>query len=378
MINYLRMININKRKCCVICESDNLLELFTLNMPSYMGVLDEVVLNDIHKMEFVNCNNCGNVQISNILPPELVYRENHNINVVGNIWKKHYEDFSNFISQYISNKIVFEISDPSAKIAKKIAKHSKEWYIIEPNAYQESFENVYFINDFFDVDFKTDKNIQIIVHSHFFEHTENPKKFLETCYNLLTDEGQMFMSIPNLEYLLFNNASPNAILHFEHTFYYNRKILENLLAISGFKILDTYDCGSHSLFFRLVKAKKKRKIFSYFNSGIYFLHNRNIHTDRINKINEELNDIGNIFLYGSHVTSQYYIFNGLKIDMIKSILDNSESKQGKVLYGTRFQVQSPTIIENIDNPIVICSHMGIYYEEIREQLFKLNKNIKYL
>ena len=110
-INYLLM---NTRKECVICGSENMSELFTLNMPPFMGVVDHPTNDVLNDMDFTECGDCGNVQIKTILPPEIVYQNNHNIGIIGKIWTNHYVEFSKFIEPNIENKVVFEISDPSA------------------------------------------------------------------------------------------------------------------------------------------------------------------------------------------------------------------------------------------------------------------------
>jgi hypothetical protein len=38
-------------------------------------------------------------------------------------------------------------------------------------------------------------------------------------------------------------------------------------------------------------------------------------------------------------------------------------------------VNNPTIIKDEKKCVVICSHVGIYYEEIVKQLIELNENV---
>ena len=164
-------------------------------MPPFMGVSENPSSKEgLKNMKFQKCIKCGNVQLGEILPPEVVYQNNHNIGIIGNIWKNHYKEFSNFIKKNIhnKNKTILEISDPSAKIASKISNLSKTWYIVEPNPNINSFDNIIFIKNFFDKDFKINDKIDIIIHSHFFEHTYNPSEFLLKCNKTLTDNGEMF------------------------------------------------------------------------------------------------------------------------------------------------------------------------------------------
>jgi hypothetical protein len=77
-----------------------------------------------------------------------------------------------------------------------------------------------------------------------------------------------------------------------------------------------------------------------------------------------------------NVNTQFYLYNGIDINKIKGIIDNSKSKKNKILYGTNKMVNSPDSIENMDECIVICSHTGVYYNEISQQLKSINKKIK--
>ena len=63
------------------------------------------------------------------------------------------------------------------------------------------YNKIEIVKSFFDCDFKTDRQIDIIVHSHLFEHIYEPNNFLQKCYNLLGTEGEMIFGVPNMEYL---------------------------------------------------------------------------------------------------------------------------------------------------------------------------------
>ena len=66
---------------------------------------------------------------------------------------------------------------------------------------------------------------------------------------------------------------------------------------------------------------------------------------------------------------------GIDTNDIINFLDNSVDKQNKFLYGYDIKVESPNIIVNIDEPVVMISHMSVYKTEIEKQLKKINKNV---
>jgi len=365
----------NNREHCVLCGSE-IVDKYTTKMPVFMGTIENIFNYKTNSYTICECVKCGEIMIKELLNLKDVYLNNHNIDVVGNLWSNHYNQFSNFILNDIEDKIILEIGDPSAKIA-SISKKFKKWYIVEPNFNKSNTDNIIFINNFFDNSFDTIKDVDVIIHSHYFEHSYDPNQFLKKCNENLKNDGTMFMSVPNMEYLLNNKKQIASILHFEHTFYLNDEIITYLLNKNGFSIELKENYENHSIFYKIKKTDKsikniKLKISSKFNNT---WNKTLINIQNINNILKNINHT-NIYIYGAHVNTQFYLYNGIDINKIKGIIDNSKSKKNKILYGTNKMVNSPDSIENMDECIVICSHTGVYYNEISQQLKSINKKIK--
>lgn len=379
-INYLDMNEIKShcRNTCVLCNSTKIIDKIKFPMPVFMGVNKDEIKNEfIEEMSFLECEDCGEVQINELLDPNIIYQNNHNVSVIGELWKNHYIELKKFIENDIEGKILLEISDPSAKIA-KLSNGFKKWVIVEPNPNLDEIPNdIEIVKGFFDKNFSIEDKIDIILHSHLLEHIFNPNEFFKKCYDLLNDDGCMIISIPNMDELLNKGYSPNNILHFEHTYFINEDVLEFLAINNGFEVVKIKKYENHSIFFKLQKKislsnkNVKLNLFEKFNI------NFNQHKNNIKNINEKLNGLKDyhIFLFGAHVSSQFYIYNGLKIDNILNIIDNDVTKSSYNLYGTDLIVRSPIKIKNINKCVVICSHVGVYYEEIKKQLKKINKNV---
>ena len=344
-----------------------------------MGVNRDDRNNIVQDMNFMKCSECGEIQIEELINLSELYYENHNIGIIGETWENHYNEFSKFISEKIINKTILEISDPSAKIAKK-SKNFNHWYIVEPNPDFTGNDNITFIKDFFDNTFDKINNVDIIIHSHLLEHIHKPNDFLKKCYELLKDDGSMFVSIPNMKFLLMNGFSPNNILHFEHTFYLDTEVLSILLNKNGFKIINETEFNNHSIFYEIKKDKKENIKFESTISDI-FTENLTKNLNKIQKINDVIidllkNDDYNVHIFGSHVMTQFYLYNGLNVS-INYVIDNSQNKIGYKLYGTNLMVSSPEIIKE-GKHIVICSHTGVYYNEIIKQLKNINNSVFFI
>jgi hypothetical protein len=63
-----------------------------------MGVTNNDSSNDqFFDQTYVECNTCGCIQLLKLLPPSLLYENNHHSEVVGQVWKDHHDLFANFI-----------------------------------------------------------------------------------------------------------------------------------------------------------------------------------------------------------------------------------------------------------------------------------------
>jgi len=363
------------RNNCVLCTGE-VSTLFAFDMPVFMGVNKNSTRGDTSTMSFKVCNACGEVQIGELLDLAVLYQSNHNIGVVGTTWKQHYVELAEFIAEAVQDKIVLEISDPSAKIA-KLSKNFKHWYIVEPNPEKNEVKNVEFINGFFDEDFNKIEDVDVIVHSHLLEHIHDPNSFFQKCSKLLKENGMMIISVPDMEYLLHREYSPNNILHFEHTYYLNYQVLELLASSNEFEIIESKRYSNHSIFYKLKKNSNTTKAPLRLDVADSFKLCYRRHTDAIENITKTVQEYSNhnVYLFGAHVSSQFYLYNGLNRISIKSIIDNDTNKQEHTLYGTTLKVESPNTIVGDEKCIVICSHIGIYYEEVVKQLLQLNKNI---
>jgi hypothetical protein len=368
------------RRQCPLCEGI-FSEKFKTTMPVFMGVNISEVNEKTSECTICECDNCGEIFIKELLDINDVYLNNHNTQIVGKIWEEHYDELSKFIVENIENKKVLEVGDPSAKIVRKLSNFDS-WIIVEPNPYDDvvDIKNAELIKQFFDESFVYNKGIDVIIHSHFFEHLYNPNTFLKKCNEMLNDDGIMIMSIPDMGFFLESGFSPFNILHFEHTYFINKSVLEFLANKNGFRIVDEKRYNNHSVFYKLKKSNDVLDKQLDLKIGSKFSEIWEKSISNIKKINDLIKkyDSKNLYLFGAHVTSQFYLYNGLDKTDIIGIIDNSKSKQDYTLYGTDYKVFSSDILENLNDYVVICSHTGVYEEEIKNNLLKINKNIKFI
>lgn len=80
-------------------------------------------------------------------------------------------------------------------------------------------------------DFETDTKFDLISSFHVLEHVTSPKSFLQKCSAVLSDEGILYLEVPN-----FNTPGHpyEEFLQFPHLFNFTRETLTNYLQQQGF------------------------------------------------------------------------------------------------------------------------------------------------
>lgn len=349
------------------------------NFPVFFGVTNKPASNDVYAvMEWFLENSTGLIQLNKLIPLEILYQSQHAYGF-GDVWEKHYLEFSQFLGQTGPSNVL-EIGAGQGRIAQICTSNDeiKKWTIIEPNPTFKETDKIKVITGFFDRNFNFESNFDTYTFSHVLEHAYDPKEFLTCIYEKMRVSDNLVFSYPNLKAWL-NNKFTNS-LNFEHTIFLTDTHLETLLQNIGFEIVKKENYLEHSHFFHVKKSTIPKTPFLYKNLSIenkMLLQNFiKYHEDEVNHLNEIISNSKNknIFLFGAHIFSQYLKVFGLYTNSIISILDNSKQKQGLRLYGTDLFVEDPDVLKNYIDPIVIL-RAGPYNDEIKNQILtQINSN----
>jgi 2-polyprenyl-3-methyl-5-hydroxy-6-metoxy-1,4-benzoquinol methylase len=359
------------RNNCVICggclrhiyELNNVpitISCFTENNPQY------------ETLSYSQCITCNTIQLDKLIPLNILYSKSHNTISVGKIWNGYFQLFGNTIQPYISNKNILEIGCPSGKIVSQVAQYNK-WYIVEPNINKEIVfpENSICIETFFDDSFSLNDTIDIIIHSHLFEHIYEPNRFLKKCYEILNENGEMIFGVPNMQYMVDTTIFMGIM--FEHTIFLNKEIIVYLLNTNEFEIVEIIDYLQHSTIYHTRKTqilpnKSPFQLTNYYSHFMNSIHEYNSFIQKCNYIIQNTNK--NVYLFGASYNTQLLIPFGLDISSIKGIFDNCKEKQGKYLYGSNLIIYEPDRIQKEDCIIIVKN--GYYTQEICEQIKEIS------
>lgn len=366
------------RKESAITGEKNCEVLASYDFPLFCGCTNEKEEEDIIARCEFGIFESGSIELLKLIPLDLLYQNGHGAGAVGALWQKHHEEFANFLMSF-KPKSVLEIGGGHGKLAKECLKLDEglKYTIIEPNSSAKD-ERINYIDGFFEKKALEGKKFDLIAHSHTFEHIYEPNKFLNECAQMLGG-GVMVFSLPNMQKWL-ENKFVNCLC-FEHTLFLSEKILEFLSAKNQFKILKKRYFEEHSVFYALKidKSIKTDEVIlenEYANNKALFENYMRFYKEKIDTLNLMIEQSQKeIYLFGAHLFSQFLLYNGLKSEKIKGILDNDPAKWGKRLYGTQFKVFSPEILKDKSDVLLILN-AGIYNDEIKKGILNLNEKIE--
>lgn len=367
------------RNRSVITGKTNLEHLYTIkDFPAFISyVNDKKDKTDLRAdLRFGICPESGIIQLENVLPLDIVYQAEHSTGL-GETWKNMYEAFAKFIAQYPIHDVL-EIGGGNGDVAILCTKHNKNitWTMVEPLPLCKETKQIKILKEWFDKDFTYNGKVDAIIHSHTLEHIYNPTEFLDHIYRFLQTGNYHIFSVPNL-YNWLNNKYTNTI-NFEHTIFLTEYFIDYLVQKSGFKIIEKKYHQNHSIFYATERLEHLPEVFyesQYTEYKRIFEEFINYHNVLIKNLNKKIEKIDcEVYVFGAHIFSQFLFEFGLDKSKIKGVLDNSEVKQNKRLYGTPF-ITYPLKEIASHTKVAVIVKAAEYQQEIKKQLTEINKNV---
>jgi hypothetical protein len=346
-----------------------------------MGVTELPVNSDVFMdQEWAICENCLCLQLTSLVPLEILYSINHSVEAVGKVWQTHHEEFAKIIVKQLPASIC-EIGGSHGYLARVITKNLPEirYLMIEPSPTFDD-NRIEIVKGFFEDNSEKVLGFDSIIHSHVLEHLYEPIKFMNKLNENMTESSIMHMSIPNINALLLKFGS-NA-LNFEHTYFLTLENLGFMASKTGFKVLSVKNYIDHSFFVTLKKTEKRLiQIDELKVSNTASIKNFDFLWNGLGEFVEQAKSRVNnqpgisTYIFGAHVFSQSLFHLGLSQCDIEGVLDNAAMKMGKRLYGTPYRVFHPEVIRHLKKVRVILKAAS-YQSEIKKQLIELNSNVE--
>ena len=366
-----------ERVRCVSCGS-NLTTLKSIErFPIYMGVTDQPIQKDIFAdLTFAKCSRCNCIQLKNLIPLKVLYKEGH-ANSVGKTWLLHHRSFANFINKHAHGDVI-EVGGAHLHLAKNLEKNDniKSITVYDSNLScygNKESEKIKLREEFFNRK-NVSKKPDAVIHSHVIEHLYDPFKELKDMSGLLDDGSFMFISSPVIEEMMkdgFTNA-----MNFEHSYGVTKNLLYKMLSHCNLRIVEQIDFNKYCVFIRAVKdSNNTEKDYDPFESESYYHEFIRYYDIELKRIKDSLKKEEKAFVFGAHIFTQFLLKYGLDENKFVCVLDNDERKIGKRLYGTNLKVCSPKVLKNYESPIVLLK-AAQYTNEIKCDIININPDTR--
>lgn len=172
--------------------------------------------------------------------------------------------------------------------------------------------------------YKTKLKFNLITLIHVFEHLTEPKNIFLNLEKILSDDGKIFLQIPNYK------KNPADLAIYDHTAHYDKHSIINFFSTSNFKIdrlEENYMFGE----FTIVLSKKKIKptISNYKKVKHHYKKELRLLKTEINKVKK----LKNFSILGTSVNSTFFYSYNKK--NMKNFFDEDEVKIQKLHIGKK-------------------------------------------
>jgi SAM-dependent methyltransferase len=323
------------------------------------------------------CNNCGLLYLNEVANPKNLYDIFHS-EAIGKVWDEEFDKFSEIIKSNLDTGKILEVGAGTGKLIKRLAGNKLEISAIDPS-YSGPSEGIHIYRELFDEKFVVNhtKEFDAVISEHTIEHFLEFQKYFENTRKVLKDGGLLFTSVPNQEYS-FSQGQTNQI-NLEHTSLCTNLHWIYLHLKHGFSVESISFHKGHSM--QIVSKKLGElppiKINTKEISISMFDNFKRLIKEKLDKVKIRVHSDRENWIFGAANSTQWLFALGLDESLFEGILDNSDTKKNKRLYGTTLITHKPEeIITENKNNLRIFINLGNYNQEVLEQIKQLNPSIE--
>lgn len=379
-------------RVCAVCHCDDHFEVFDQPTEAIIGIGD---IGYHHRIQI--CRNCGFVFASPVLPEESIlsfyrkmsnYEQPQNEGLRPQAEKNQILRYFELINKRFPRGFKGNALDIGCATALGLSLFkSRGWDVVgldpSPKCVELSkrYYDVRVIKGFFDPKLlEKEKPFDLIILCHVVEHLLHPDKVIKELGSLLSEEGIVYIEVPNL----MKPYAPKCYFGFEHVNFFTPTSLVNMAQANGFAVDDllTFDNGPEIspfypvLALTLKKTKLKFQIKNDLEKVLPVIEKfKNESGELVSRLQTTVKKIlekipkGRLALWGAGIhTSQLLSETALGKAKLACIFDNDPKKDGSRLLGhsvEKFFGKPEDIKKRID-AILISSEASedIIYKQI--------------
>lgn len=379
---------------CPVCKSDKISGFLSIDsLPLILfPVIEEMKDNILNKaINSYICDDCTHI-FRNPLDEnelEIIYKKYYSFYPFDNLesmnapYRKPFENLFSRVLKEVKVKgfnTLLEIGCSSGKQLEAYNKYNFDCFGIDPSPLNE-MSSSNFISGKYE-EYKFENKFDIIVSRFNLEHVNNINYFLQKIHNDLSDDGLVFIQVPNIKTYI-ENLVPLFLAH-EHIHYFNPYSLFLATNNNEFEIIDVEYNDKQSIIFGLKKKSchtykvKEINILktnkSFYND--YLIKRNNLKNDIIEKIDFKIQTC----FYGAGLPLCWLLYDlnfKSKLDDFKIIDDNS-ILNGRVFPETNNQIINFNSLKKNSKLNVILTLNPFYHEGVIKKLKNISEDINIL
>jgi len=362
-----------KLERCRICKNKKLEKILDLGeMPLANAFLDKNQLSQkeiFYPLRVVWCESCGLLQIDEIVPPEILFKNYIYVSGTSEALRKHFESLATEVVNSFklnSESLVIDIGSNDGTLLKEFKKFGLKVLGVEPavNIAKIAEENgVKTISNFFSVDIakkiiSKNEKADAITATNVFAHTDDLDDLLKGVSYLLKDDGVFVIEVPYLVDLL-ENVEFDTIYH-EHLSYFAVCPLKRFFEERDFIIINIERIKIHGGTIRVFVSKKKSRyninknvnqlVSLEIKKGLNEVTAYRRFAELVEKLKEDLvgllkklkSENKKVIGYGAAAKGNTLLnYYHIGPELIEFIADLNPMKQNKFTPGTNIPVYSP-------------------------------------
>ena len=373
---------INNCRCCN-SEVTKLLDLNNQPLANSYHAEGEII--DEFPLALNICEKCFHTQLSVVVNPELMFKNYLYVSGTTNTLKEYFDFFAKFtIERYKAhyNKSPQSVLDIACNDGTQLdffKKYNVDTYGIDPAENLLSLSNYKhnIICDYFPSS-KIQRKYNIIVAQNVFAHTHNIFDFLKQCYNILEDEGTLYIQTSQSNMILNNEF--DTIYH-EHLSFFNSSSMKIIVDRCKLNLNNVFKFDIHgsSYIFEISKNKYDTNIESVivqeYERGLYNIETYNLFAANAKKVTTDLKEVISkykkegytIIGYGAAAKGMTLLnFGKIQMDYI---IDDNSLKHGLLTPGMNISIGDISILKEKEfTKILFVPLAWNFYTEIYKKI----------
>jgi len=374
---------VKKIRQCRACQSSLLLKIFDFNNLPLAGNFPKSKFEgDLFPLNLIKCQVCELIQTAESIPKTNIFKNYSYESRTSTHLVKHLNDLGDYINSFSKKAKILEIGSNDGILIQKLIKSGHKCLGVDPSDVSKKSAEINswnLINDFFSNELakkitKTHGKFNLVVSTNSFAHNDEIGSLASGIEEILEKGGYLLIEVQNGTLTLKKNQF-DTIYH-EHTCYFTKTSISNLLAKYNFEIVSINDLEIHNGSIRVLakkikkdsyskKFKKDEEVNNYTSSFI-----NNVKLNKItltNLLYKEIRNGKKVAAYGASGRATILLnFYELNKKTINYIVDNSELKIGKFIPNSDIEIKDKKILLE-DPPDIILITAWNYKKEIIEE-----------